>query len=56
MAWYADLAAHPDGIGLQPFYDRFLATVPATDQPLYVDVFTWWRHAASRAARAGARE
>jgi hypothetical protein len=56
MAWYADLAGHPDGIGLQPFYDLFLATVPAADRPLYADAFTWWRHAASRAAGAGARE
>ena len=56
MTWYADLAAHPGGIDLKVFYDSFLATVPAAEQPIYVDVFTWWRHAASRAAGAGTRE
>jgi hypothetical protein len=56
MNWYADLASHPNGISLKRFYDSFLATVPAAERPIYVDAFTWWRHAASRAAGAGTRE
>lgn len=56
MPWYAELAAHPDGISLKDFYDQFLATLPAAERPNYIDTFTWWRHAASRAAGAGARE
>jgi hypothetical protein len=56
MTWYADLATHSDGISLKLFYDLFLATVPAAEQPNYIDAFTWWRHAASRAAGAGTRE
>jgi hypothetical protein len=48
MIWYEDLASHPEGIDLKLFYDSFLATVPAAERPIYVDVFTWWRHAASR--------
>ena len=56
MPWYADLAAHPDGISLKVFYDQFLATVPAAERPNYIDTFTWWRHTASRAAGAGACE
>ena len=56
MEWYTGLAAHPDGIGLKTFYDQFLATMPAADRLNYADAFTWWRHAASRAAGAGARE
>jgi hypothetical protein len=56
MPWYVDLAAHPDGISLKDFYDQFLMTVPTAERPNYIDTFTWWRHAASRAAGAGARE
>lgn len=54
MPWYADLAAHLDGIGLKAFYDQFLATVPAAEQPNYIDAFTWWWHAALRVAGARA--
>ena len=56
MPWYADLAAHPDGIGLKAFYDQFLATMLVAEQPNYIDAFAWWRHAASRTAGAGAHE
>lgn len=42
MPWYADLAAHPDGISLKAFYDQFLVTVPAAERPAYGDAFTWW--------------
>jgi hypothetical protein len=56
MNWYADLASHPDGITLKAFYDRFLITVQLAEQPNYANIFTWWRHAASQAAGAGAHE
>ena len=47
---------HPFGISLmKAFYDLFLAPLsPAKAQP-YANVFTWWRHAATCAASAGAQ-
>lgn len=54
--WKGRLARDfPYGIGLKALYDLFLAPIPAAEVPLYQDVFTWWRHAATRAAAAGAR-
>jgi hypothetical protein len=54
MPWYADLAAHPDGISHKVFYDQFLVTGPAAERPNDIDTFTWRRHTAPRAAGAEA--
>lgn len=54
MQWYTILAAYPDRITVKDFYDRFLVMIPVADLPNYANAFTWWQHAASRAARAGA--
>ena len=56
VEWHVRLAqGYPFSIGLKAFYDSFLAPLsPAEAQP-YADVFTWWRHAATCTASAGAR-
>jgi hypothetical protein len=54
--WHSRLAREfPFGVGLKELYDLFLAPLSAAEAPLYRDVFDWWRHAATRAAAAGAR-
>ena len=53
--WYRQLAMHfPHGIELKAFYDRFLSTIPVAERQALETVFTWWRHAASRAASTSA--
>ena len=56
VEWHVRFAqSYPYGISLRAFYDLFLTPLsPAEAQP-YADVFTWWRHAAMRAASAGAQ-
>ena len=53
--WHAQLAKdHPHGISLKTFYDSFLLPLQGVaDQP-YLDVQTWWRHAATCTGPAGA--
>ena len=53
--WYAELCQHfPDGIKIKT-YDRFLANVSAADHQALQEVFTWWRHAASRSGGGTSR-
>jgi hypothetical protein len=56
VEWHARLARdYPFGVALKTFFDVLLAPLsPAEAQP-YTDVYTWWRHAATRAASAGTR-
>jgi hypothetical protein len=54
--WHAQLARDfPYGIPLRALYDLFLVPLLTAGGHPYVNVFTWWRHAAMRAAAAGAR-
>ena len=54
--WYVEICEHfPDGIGIRAFYDRFLANVTGSDRQALEEVFTWWRHAASRSGGGTSR-
>ena len=56
LEWHAQLSKdHPYGISLKTLYDTFLLPLHATAGHPYIDVVNWWRHAATRAAPAGAR-
>ena len=55
VEWHIRLTqGYPFGIGLKAFYDSFLAPLTLAEAQPYADVFAWWRHAATRAASAGA--
>ena len=54
--WYAALCQHfPDRIKIKTFCDRFLANVSAADRQALQEVFTCWRHAASRSGGGTSR-
>ena len=54
--WYAELCqCFPDGIEIKTFYDRFLANMSSADRQALQEVFTWWRHAASRSGGGTSR-
>ena len=55
VEWHARLAwDHPFGISLKTLYNMFLAPLAPAKAQLYINVFTWWRHAATHAALAAA--
>ena len=54
--WYVEICEHfPDGIGIKAFYNRFLVNVTAADHQALQEVFTWWRHVASRSGGGTSR-
>ena len=56
VKWHVRFAQdHPFEISLKAFYDAFLAPLGPVEAQPYANVFTWWRHAATRTALAGAR-
>ena len=55
IEWHVQLSKeHPYGISLKALYNTFLLPLQATASHPYTDVVNWWRHAATRAALAGA--
>ena len=56
VEWHMRLAwDHPFGISLKALYDMFLTPLAPAEAQLYIDIFTWWRHAATHAALAAAQ-
>ena len=56
IAWHMQLSKdHPYGISLKALDNTFLLPLHATARHPYIDVETWWKHAAMCTAPAGAR-
>ena len=56
VEWHAQLARDfPYDVTVNAFYDIFLAPLQAVASQPYVEVQTWWRHAAMHAVVAGAQ-